>query len=560
MLKKSDAAIAVSTQEALSQALVLIRTGRQARAEEIVGGIQWNGPFDPQNLHAVRYATLLAEIADYRCRYPAAQDALAKLEPIALEVLRSAGDRVPDLEFKNRKDPKWRLLRQQLFYVWQVSVAEYRNHHDREAGALLTAAIRYAEAMAPPPEGLLTQLYYALAKLRTRERRFADATTLFRQSLVHAAGRFAEAADATGEKRDREREASQYNIGKAMALGLGQCFLEQGRLEEAHTVVIAGLLLLEQTEDDVHRHYARLLLGTIEVASWTPDSETSLDSTRRHLETAYDFFLRTQIGLAFRAMAQLAQMELDRDDLDAAEQRLQDLFRAANRKNKPKWEAYAQIGLAEAAIRRNNREKVLHHLNIAEGIAKQHKLASTAIEARTVRVAAAFETLKEPDRDTLLQAKRDLLLLLDEISDVDYRLRVVPLLLNARVLNLLGDTRRALESFQIYDSIKDRVQLPRVRKLADLVRNELFPSGGDFVCPADRKHNPSFDVDENLEELRLHLAQKVLQTHPGSPRKKYEELLGRDRTWLNEYENTLEKLGRLHRTKKPPSMRSTKQR
>src|SRR5207248_1880613 len=103
-----------------------------------------------------------------------------------------------------------------------------------------------------------------------------------------------------------------------MALGLAQSLLDQGRTEEAHTIAVAGHMLLELTPDVIHRHYALQLLACIQRAS-VRDSETLvLTSIRKDLETCALFFANLNPAMAYRARYELALISLHLDDFSQA--------------------------------------------------------------------------------------------------------------------------------------------------------------------------------------------------------------------------------------------------
>jgi hypothetical protein len=506
----------------LSKALALIRIGNYAEAEPLVvselqklkasrsgGGdelygtvlFDWRALSDEQLTEQriiFRTAALAAELADYRGKREAGAQALKPVERVTdhLEDVRDE-----PLVFHDKRDPRWRLLRQQLFCAWQLAVRDYRAGQPSSARRTLDVAIHIAESMTPSSGGLLTQLYYAQATMRLRDRAFREATLLFRQSLTSASERFSAArADDV-----HERQAAQYAIGKALALGLAQCLLDQGRLEEAHTVVIAGRMLLELTPDVIHRHYAQQLLGSIERTSARDTDTALLASARSHLADSAKFFGHQKPSAALRARYELGLIDLHLGKADAAERQLRAVLTDAKRVKSHKWQASARIGLSRAARQRGDFASAVAEAGRARTNAIEGELVTVEIEARTALIQALFDQQRgEPER--LDEVEREIHELLRKVPEHDARSRVVNLLVLVRVLAAGGHMRRARAKYEEYERIAHLVQSPRIDDEARLALQALSSDG--FRCPADRVP-PVYNLKENLKEVEEYVISKV---------------------------------------------------
>lgn len=471
--------------------------------------IPWEGLSEEEKFEQLlfsRAATLLAEIADYKGDTEAAARELAPFNRVPTHLRSQRAQPARMFEYPSKKDLGWKLLRQELFVGWQLSVAEYRVGRVAESKKLLSASLHIAEAMQPRADGLLTQLYYGEAKLRMKVRDFLGATEMFRKSLVNASARFEKA----GDEHPSEKEAAQYSIGKALGLGLAQCFLEQGRLEEARTVVVAGRLLLEQTPDLIHRYYARHLLGSIERSS-ARDSDLKLfESARGHLEACVAFFGREKPAVAFRSRYELGQISLLLGELDAAEAAMKVVIENVDSATTaPKWTANARIGLSRIARRRGEYALAIEEAHEARRIAQRHSLRAIEVKARTAYAQVLLEQHRD-DPDGLEGAADELRSLLREVPEGEPQHRVFPLLVLARVHNARGDMRVAKRAFEAYERIAHIVQSARVREYASMVENEMFPPKKTFRCPADDE-DPRFNLDLNVLATQRHVMQKVMR-------------------------------------------------
>src|SRR5262249_34639870 len=151
---------------------------------------------------------------------------------------------------------------------------------------------------------------------------FAKATKFYRESIVNASAALARA-------RDQEHEAAvaRYSIAKNLALGLGQCLREQGRLEDAYTVVVAGRLLFEFTKDVSLTLYAEQLLASIERGTAGESSgDHLLDSARTRLEECVKFFAKRPGDDSFRSRYELALVLMQQGELPAAREMMKSVL------------------------------------------------------------------------------------------------------------------------------------------------------------------------------------------------------------------------------------------
>ncbi|HYC63034.1 MAG TPA: hypothetical protein VEK79_26070 [Thermoanaerobaculia bacterium] len=418
-------------------------------------------------------------------------------------------------QFSGEDDLGWKLLRQELFCAWQFAVLEYRHGRLGESRRIMDAALQIADSMDPGSGGLLTQLYYAQAKLRLRERAFLEASVMFRKSLVAASVRFSNA----GGGRDLERQAAQYSVAKALCLGLAQSLLDQGRLHEAHTVVVAGRMLLDLTPDLVHRSYAQQLLGAIERASARDRDAFLLAAARKNLEQCVGFFSQHKPAAAFRARYELGLIDLHLGDSVSSEKRLSGLLMDAEAAQSVKWTAMAHVGLARVARHMKEFDRSVKEALRARKIATKHKLRTVEINAHTAQLLTLFEQYADQP-EQLEEVEDGIHELLRKIPEEDVRNRVMGLLVHVRVLAARKELRRARATYEKYERIAHLVQSPRVHDIAELALRAI--STNTFVCPADHVP-PEFDLEKNKEALRDYVVHKVETVHQ-SPDERAEAL------------------------------------
>lgn len=510
----------------LGTALALVRTGDHDAAEPrllaAARHLQSHGPsgelIPPERateaeqlklLLRMRTIALLAEIADRAGNEELAEAALRPVARVTEHLEELRGDAMA-LVFPSDKDLRWKLLRQEIFCAWCVVVRAYRRGDTPLAIRTADAAIAVAEQMTPQSDGLLAQLYYARAKLRLRERDFLEATVEFRKSLDRASRRLSEAGDNAVE-----RQAAQYSVGKALGLGLAQALLDQGRMEEAHTVAVAGVMLLDLTPDLVHRHYARQLLGSIQRSS-ARDGDCDQDlliRAEKDLASCEDFFAAKKPSAVFRSRYERALIALHRGQLDAAEQAMRALCDDASNAGSPKWMANARVGMSRVMRRARNFPLAVQEAERARKIADMHRFRTIAIKAHTAFVQALFDQ-HAASPEQLPMVERQVRELLQEVPEHDVRSRVVALLVLVRVLAARGDLRRARATYEEYERIAHLVQSPRIRASADAALQVIFPVAADaFRCPVDQTP-ADYDLERNRAAVEQHVLAKAELVYP----------------------------------------------
>jgi exonuclease VII small subunit len=516
-------------------ALRRVRVGDYANASSLLAPLEALVPRDANDLQRLaseeqalmlRLITLLSEIADHNGEYDRAGVLLLPHRWIEAEVKRITNG-AETLFFGDDQRDERKLLRQQLYYIWQSSVYRYRKNRYVESAKLITFARDVAERMDPEANGLLTQVYYGSAKIALHESDFQGATRMYRKSLVSASllrsRRNNKAAD---DDAGHESEVAQYSIGKALALGLGQCLREQGRLEEAHMAVVAGKLLLDLGRDTDLSHHAWLLLGSIERGTAGRRDHVLLESAHKHLDKCAKHFAKHKGDVWFRSRYELALVKLQQRDLDGARAEMTDVLDAATLRESDKWIANAQIGLSRIERRANAHKKAVD----AADAALKKRVSKIETRAQLTRAHALYEAAmatNEPDSQKLHDAEQDLKKAENLIDARDLRNRPMLLLLQARVFGAKGDERAAVEAFQEFQKIEDLVEVGRVRELGDVVKEELYPSLTRFLSPADRT-DPSYKVKENFEAMRRHLVTKVARL-PGLTDTQRAKRLGMER-------------------------------
>jgi tetratricopeptide (TPR) repeat protein len=451
----------------------------------------------------LRAHTLAAELADYAADDEGATTALTPLERIRAHLKELRDGDTESLTFVTDDDIRWRALRQQLFAAWQLAVRDYRKNQLSESRDVLNDAIAIAEEMYPQSDGLLTQLYYGKAKLCLRARDFAGATTHFRKSLASASLRFANATMGGAE-----REAAQYSVAKALTLGLAQCFLDQGRMDEAETVAVSGHMLLELTPDVVHRTFARQILGAIQRSSSHDGDTERLSQARKNLTSCRDFFLdRKAATAAFRSRYELALIDLHERNLPTAEDALRALLTDAENAVSHKWMTLARIGLSRVARRAGDFTTAFREADQARMVASRYGLTALEIKARTAIVQTRFEQHAESPQH-LSDVEKDAQDLLRDIPEHDVRNRVVVLLVLVRIIAGRRDLRRARFEFDRYERIAHLVQSPRIGQLADLALEAIYPTVGGFRCPVDRTPR-TFNLQANIDAVKEHVIRRT---------------------------------------------------
>ena len=479
----------------LRRVLALTRSGNFADASHALGLVDtsWleQQPYpnvDPDvDYLRLRYATLSAEIADHDGLTLVADKALSKFKKHILSELReensSTSPARPEL---------WRLSRQKLLFAWQVAVNRYRYGGNRiEVREILEQARRRAESLDPISDGLLTRLYYAEAKLHLRYSAYTAATTMYRECLVKASARFSNpqaesisAGSSSGEElaelRKIEKDAARYTVAKILTFGLGRAFFEQGRLEEARSVVVAGELLLEATHDIIYRVHANLLLGAIERDAASATDELTLRSARARLDDCLVFFASKRSHMRLRAEYELGLLELRVGNFARAEELIMFAIKEAARKNRTRWVVNGKIALSRIARKRKEYQRAIDLAESAFAVAIEHDLPRAKAEALSAQASALYEQAiaNANDQRLLLKAESVLYDLLSTCDRRDVKARVMPQLLLTRVRRARYDIPGAHQAYAEYQMIASDVQIRRAVEFAEVVRRELYAYPG----------------------------------------------------------------------------------
>lgn len=519
--------------EQLKKALLRIRVGDYESAHAVLAPLRAYLPSDsgglpstpgPVDYYRLRLATLLAEVAEYRGDYEAARTALLPYGRIVteLEELQREG---ADLDYTNRPPRAYLFLRQKLYYLWQESVWRYRTGNILRSRELLDLAVHLSERLRRRSETLLTQLYYGAGKLAFHECKEGEAMKMYRHSLMSASQRLdiarrahdddvnAPEHDANAPEHDdafldNEVEAARYSVAKTLALGLGQCLREQGRLEEAHTQVVAGRLLLNLGADRELSQYARLLLGSIERSIAGEDNKPEvLQHASDQIADCAEYFKGHKGEVGNRARLELALVKMQQRRPDEARAMLETMLETVRHQGgDAKWIAECHLGLSRVARRKKAHLEAVEHgrmaVNAADGLERIRR------RAHTVLVLALYDAATDGEvQDDLLKAT------LKEIdhalaSNPDIRTRANMLLTKARAHKCRGEIARAIDAHKEFEALRPLVEVGRIHELARTVESELKPVMNEFRCLADL-NAPIYNLDENIDAVSRYIVERV---------------------------------------------------
>jgi tetratricopeptide (TPR) repeat protein len=462
----------------------------------------------------LRRVTLEAEIAEHNGTYVYAKELLQPFERVVAGSLKSSpNEEKANLAFSER-DTDWQTVRQELYFLWQLSVVHYRDGEITASKTVLHNALRLAKMLRPKVEGLLIQLYYGAAKLAFHDGNFSDAIALYGESFQSAERRIVTARKLK-TVGPADEAAARYSIGKTFALGLGQCLREEGRFEEAHTVVIAGRLLLELTPDRVLSNHAGLLLGSIERGMAGESNPALLKSARTRLDDAVGVIDSLDSDSWFRAHYELALALMQAGEIASARNDTVTLLKKARALEKKKWIANGQIALSRIERRAGRPEQSVAAARMAEKVAGGAGIERIERRARTTLAMALYDlAVRDGSADfaKLDEAERYLEFALSKLEENDTRNRVMLLLVTAQIRLAKNDFQGAAEPYEEYRKIGYWVQSGRVREIGERVRKELMAT--IFKAPVDLSNNWNLDV--NRKAFEAYMLRRVRRRHPGA--------------------------------------------
>lgn len=498
--------------ESVAGALALIRVGDHTAARKLLEPWRVKIPAHYESIvnpsHddvlRLRVATLLAEIGDHSGDDKLSAGVLLPLQRIIDELQEVNAKSLAQFSCD---DVAARFFRQKLYYSWQLSVLRYRNTQIEESTRLLQMTLQLARALKPRPESLLAHLYYGSGKLALRDLAYNKATVMFRQSILSASSALALAHQYKGESVAIDERAAQYSIAKAIALGMGHCLREKGRVEEAHTVVVAGQLLLSLGSDRELANRAAVLLASVERGAAGEEHRDYLEMALNHLDECAAFKERSaDAGYQWRYEHALVQMQ--RKNLNKAEEEIRTLIGDVEKKNQ-RWHADALGALSRVLRRRRQHEGAVEAARKGVGVAAASHVYDVERRTRTMLIAALYDHAQTNAgrRDQLLEeAQAEVAKSLKLLREDDNSHRASLLLQQARVLNARGYGDLAKHAFADYLAMRSSIDIGRIKEFEQTVRNEL--EGSRHVCPADDEH-ADFDLNTNRASLERYLIQKV---------------------------------------------------
>lgn len=515
--------------EPLRNVLRSIRVGDFDRARSEMASFTPKPPWDlprmllgkptAEQIVLLRLVTLKAEIDEHFAKYSDARTLLDQAYPLVEDELRE--NRLGRTSFDRRSEPGWKLLREKLGYIRQISIARYRAGRVDESRELLEMARKVAEELSPSAEGLLTQIYYGLGKVASHDGKHLDAAELYRKSLDNAGALLAAEVRYAKEKPERaakladETAAAHHSMGLTLALGLGQSLREQGRLREAQLVVVSGQTLLDASHDRVLANYARLLLGSIQRGSARQRDQSLLTEALTNVRACATFFEKNlkDADVWYRSRYELALVIMQQGDADEARRLANELFDDATARARRRWVANAHIVLSRIARREGLYKEAIDAGSKAASIAELAEFEKIERRARVVMALARYaQYVENEDRGALARLESVVDRLLRTLEEHDVRNRVELLLLKSRILVAMNQYAKAQDVYREYKAIGHLVESGRVRDLAETLKAELFPIEATLRLPVDM--NPAeYDLARNEKAARAHALRKGFSLH-----------------------------------------------
>jgi tetratricopeptide (TPR) repeat protein len=481
----------------------------------------------------LRVASLLAECHDYYGRYDEAASALAPWEPQIYEWLAVlAGNGAASEKTRRSQDEAgWKYRRQIGYVLHQMAVSDYRRQEFGRARVRIEYCLRFAtELLEPVPHSVVKRLLFAQGKLALRERQPEVAVKAFRSALLRAEAdyslrrdRLSRDINLAGKHGDRvefvhrleselleeERVFGSWT-GQVFALGLGQAYLALGNVDEARTMIIGGLLLLNPS-DDLHAAYARMVLAKAERLSAGRKAKQQLEEAGRRLAQCRKVFA-VHFGhrlshLDLRAWHEAALNAAALGRFAEAKSSLRQLL---DRVEKPgeliagraRWLVSGRLGLSEVALQAKDFAEAMTQAHEARRIAQlecQHALLEKAELAEHEAVACA--ALREVDGAPALGVVAENLdRLLHRLSDSP--LRALPALRLTQVRLKLGDPVGARAAMAEFRSCEQLVSVTAIRELAGEV-SEALTQFRALRLPVDE--TGEMELDANLRAFVEHL-------------------------------------------------------
>jgi tetratricopeptide (TPR) repeat protein len=302
---------------------------------------------------------LLSEAYDYLARFAKARDVVAQDAERLVPILAGY-----DGESATPSD-----LEVTVVVHYACSLYRHNNFVQADRLLMLCEGLCQGKPDIAPRFDILARIAYCRGQIARQETRFDEALRHFSFCIDTSIQSFdLNKGKISAEERRRRYLFTTHAVGKAMIMGIGWLYFNQGELRNARPLILSGQILVEPSADTIPKAFAAMILGCIE-RSAGGKQEAALDGAIPKLRKAHEVFQKRNQRYQAVAAFYLAVALHHKGQLDEAE-----AYAETIKKLRPgdlQWEANSDILLSRIARTRYAEESNPRYLALSIDFARE---------------------------------------------------------------------------------------------------------------------------------------------------------------------------------------------
>lgn len=459
---------------------------------------------DPNSVLWLKALCAIAEVYDYYGMYEQSNNLLTRAGLTLSSELAHWDVPETEIERASRKQKIWLLI--------DYAQVLYRDHRHAFAIAILNDCQNKIERFLRQGEhhynSTLARIYFIRGQCQRQEANFGIAEESFTQAIefsYKAVLARKQAAQRSGrhwerrQERYREEQAlATHRLAMILATGLGWMAYTQGAISRAQGYVRSARVLIEPSEDWVHKAYIELLSGCLERSSAGLDKKKLADAITT-VTAAYKVFRERSHIYHARAAYELALAHTYNGEYDLANDYVDESLVSAEKSNDHRWICNASVVRSRIERRRGDPARAIEIADQVLQAALQQKLSLCVIDALIARGEALFDQNEiAKATDDFEEARRR--------SGDNLKIRAVCSLHLARSFVIQNRLAEAERAWAAWAQVKRFVEHQLIHALASQVRDSLDSQAADFQL---LHTEPDLTATKHIHALCAHLVRQV---------------------------------------------------
>jgi tetratricopeptide (TPR) repeat protein len=459
-------------------------------AQEVIASIKedWLPAAGRQTLLTLKLGCAVAEVLDYVGRYDH-----------ALRVIEEAGKHcrtvLLDQFMRPDKPEELSLLKQRVWVTIHWGYTFYRRHEYARAHSLfeLCARVleRYVSSETNPCWWTWSRISYSRGLVHRQLYEYRNAKEEFTKCIDFAWRAL--------QQHPTGQALTHYTVAKALALGLGWIYYNEGLLHIARPLILAARLLLSDTKAHIIKAYVNVVYGSVQRSAFADDPRGLGEAIEVLLEShealkshdAYRIRAEYELAIAYLQSARLGKETRQQlpQALEKAEGYIGKVKDFSEKRQDVRWLCNASI--IQSRIHRDLGDHPKAEDLANRALANSRRDLFTRIDALIARGEAR---LGQNNYDGAYRDFRDAL---DKASD-NPKVAAVCNLHLARASTGKRDIRLAIRHFDAWQRIQGQVDNAFIRRLGKQVGAQLDPYKENFVVEFNDQNLTPGELEQEL--------------------------------------------------------------